>query len=115
MSLNYTVQRSTRASRISMSLAAVILIVLIAAPWWAGRADLRLMVEIFYYLALAQMWSLLAGYGGLVSVGQQAFVGLGGYMLFALAAFGGVHPILALVLAGVITAVIARTMSVVNV
>lgn len=107
MSLNYTVQRSTRASRISMSLAAVILIVLIAAPWWAGRADLRLMVEIFYYLALAQMWSLLAGYGGLVSVGQQAFVGLGGYMLFALAAFGGVHPILALVLAGVITAVIA--------
>ena len=107
MSVNYTVQRSTRASRISMSLVAVILIVLIAAPWWAGRADLRLMVEIFYYLALAQMWSLLAGYGGLVSVGQQAFVGLGGYMLFALAAFWGIHPILALVLAGVITAVIA--------
>lgn len=107
MSLNYTVQRSTRASRISMSIAAVVLIVLIAAPWWAGRADLRLMVEIFYYLALAQMWSLLAGYGGLVSVGQQAFVGLGGYMLFALAAFGGVHPILALVLSGIITAVIA--------
>lgn len=107
MSLSYTVQRSTRASQISMSLAAVILIVLIAAPWWAGRAELRLMVEIFYYLALAQMWSLLAGYGGLVSVGQQAFVGLGGYILFALAAFGGVHPIMALVLAGAITALIA--------
>lgn len=107
MSLNYTVQRSTRASRISMSIAALVLVVLIAAPLWAGRAELRLMVEIFYYLALAQMWSLLAGYGGLVSVGQQAFVGLGGYMLFALAVFGGVHPILALVLAGVITALIA--------
>ncbi|MFY2822491.1 branched-chain amino acid ABC transporter permease [Ruegeria sp. MALMAid1280] len=107
MSLNYTVQRSTRASQISMSIAAVVLIVLIAAPWWAGRAELRLMVEIFYYLALAQMWSLLAGYGGLVSVGQQAFVGLGGYLLFALAAFGGVHPIMALVLAGVLTALVA--------
>lgn len=107
MSLTYTVQRSTRASRISMSIAAVVLIVLIAAPWWASRADLRLMVEIFYYLALAQMWSLLAGYGGLVSIGQQAFVGLGGYILFALAAFGGVHPILALLLAGIVTALIA--------
>lgn len=107
MSLTYSVQRSTRASRISMSIAAVILIVLIAAPWWAGRAELRLMVEIFYYLALAQMWSLLAGYGGLVSVGQQAFVGLGGYILFALAAFGGMHPIMSLGLAGVITALIA--------
>lgn len=90
-----------------MGVGAIIILVLIAAPWWAGRAELRLMVEIFYYLALAQMWSLLAGYGGLVSVGQQAFVGLGGYMLFALAAFGGVHPILALFLAGVITAVVA--------
>ena len=31
-------------------------------------------------LALAQCWNLLAGYAGLVSVGQQAFVGLGGYL-----------------------------------
>jgi branched-chain amino acid transport system permease protein len=35
-------------------------------------------------LALAQCWNLLAGYAGLISVGQQAFVGLGGYILFAL-------------------------------
>ena len=34
-------------------------------------------------LALAQNWNLLAGYAGLVSVGQQAFVGLGAYALFA--------------------------------
>ncbi len=31
------------------------------------------------------LWNLLAGYAGLVSVGQQAFVGLGGYVMFALA------------------------------
>ena len=107
MSVQYTVQRSTRASQISTVVGAIILLVLIAAPWWAGRAEMRLMVEIFYYLALAQMWSLLAGYGGLVSVGQQAFVGLGGYCLFALAVFGGVNPILGLLLAGVITAIVA--------
>lgn len=107
MSISYSVQRSTRASRISMTIGAFILFVLLLAPFWAGRGDLRMLVEIFYYLALAQMWSLLAGYGGLVSVGQQAFVGLGGYMMFALAAFGGVPPLLALLLAGIITAIIA--------
>lgn len=107
MTISYSVQRSTRTSRIAMSIGAVILVILFLAPYWAGRGDLRMLVEIFYYLALAQMWSLLAGFGGLVSVGQQAFVGLGGYMMFALAAFAGIPPMLALALAGVITTIIA--------
>ena len=47
------------------------------------------------------LWNLLAGYAGLVSVGQQAFVGLGGYLLFALAILAGVPPLLAIPLAGV--------------
>ena len=34
-------------------------------------------------MALASLWNLLAGYAGLVSVGQQAYVGLGAYVLFA--------------------------------
>ena len=51
-------------------------------------------------LALAQCWNLLAGYAGLVSVGQQAFVGLGGYLLFALTLLGGLDPLLAIPLAG---------------
>ena len=70
--------------------AALILAVVAAlafAPLWAGRADLRLLMEVFAFLALAQMWNLLAGFTGLVSVGQQAFVGLGGYLFFALAMF----------------------------
>lgn len=103
----YSVQRSTRLSRAAMATAAAIVIILACAPFWAGRAELRLLVEVFYYLALAQMWSLLAGYGGLVSVGQQAYVGLGGYMLFALAIFGGVHPFAALLIAGAIAAIAA--------
>ena len=40
-------------------------------------------------VALASLWNLLAGYAGLVSVGQQAFVGLGGYLLFALTMLAG--------------------------
>lgn len=107
MSISYTVQRSTRASQIAMTVGALIVVGLALAPWWASRGDMRMLIEIFYYLALAQMWSLLAGYGGLVSVGQQAFVGIGGYLLFSFAVFGGVHPIVALALAGIGAAVIA--------
>ena len=107
MSERYQVHRSTRASRVAMSLFALVVLALAAAPWWAGRGDLRMLVEIFTYVGLAQMWGLLAGYGGLVSIGQQAFVGLGGYMLFALATFAGVPPLAALLLAGLIAALIA--------
>ncbi|WP_299201697.1 branched-chain amino acid ABC transporter permease [uncultured Tateyamaria sp.] len=102
-----TVYRATRASRIATIVAVLALIVLAAAPWWAGRADLRLMGEIFLYLSLACLWNLMAGYAGLVSVGQQAFVGFGGYMLFALTIFGGLHPITAILLAGMLAAVLS--------
>lgn len=107
MAGRYSVERSTRASRIAMAVALVVVAGLAAGPLWAGRADMRLLIEIFYYLALAQMWGLLAGYAGLVSVGQHAFVGLGGYMLFTLAIFGGLHPLAALLGAGVIAALAA--------
>ncbi|WP_299698707.1 branched-chain amino acid ABC transporter permease [uncultured Tateyamaria sp.] len=102
-----TVYRATRASRVAMIVAVLALIVLAAAPWWAGRADLRLMGEIFLYLSLACLWNLMAGYAGLVSVGQQAFVGFGGYMLFALTIFGGLHPITAILVAGMLAAVLS--------
>ncbi len=83
------------------------LVVLLLAPWWAGRADIRLMGEIYLYLSLACLWNLMAGYAGLVSVGQQAYVGFGGYMLFALTVFGGLHPIAAIVAAGGLAAVVS--------
>ncbi|MEL7106492.1 MAG: branched-chain amino acid ABC transporter permease [Pseudomonadota bacterium] len=90
-----------------MALGLVILVVLALGPYWAGRADMRLMSEIFLYLALASLWNLMAGYAGLVSVGQQAFVGFGGYMLFALTVFGGLHPVVAIVLGGLLAAVLS--------
>jgi branched-chain amino acid transport system permease protein len=101
------VKRSSSVTKWAVILGLITLIVLVAAPYWAGRADMRLMGEIFLYLALASLWNLMAGYAGLVSVGQQAYVGFGGYMLFALTMFGGLHPVGAIVLAGVLGAIIA--------
>lgn len=102
-----TVTRATRASRAALLVAVLALVVLAAAPWWAGRADMRLLGEIYLYLSLACLWNMMAGYAGLVSVGQQAYVGFGGYMLFALTIFGGLHPIAAIAVAGVLAAALS--------
>lgn len=90
-----------------MSVTFVLIVLLIAAPYWAGRADIRLLGELYLYLSLACLWNFLAGYAGLVSVGQQAYVGFGGYMLFALTMFGGLHPVSAILVSGLLAAVIS--------
>ncbi len=102
-----TVQHATRSSHIGIAIIAIGFVVLTAAPAWGDRNTLRLLAELFTYLALASLWNLLAGYAGLVSVGQQAFVGFGGYLLFALAMLAGVHPIAAIFIAGPVAALLA--------
>src|SRR5262245_37627744 len=101
----FRVERVTPVSRIAGLIALVVLAALAAAPAWAERSDMRLLGEAFTYLALASLWNLLAGSAGLVSVGQQAFVGFGGYMLFAATIFAGLHPLLAIIAAGILGAV----------
>ena len=94
------VERATGASRVFAALAVVILAALVSLPWWGDAGDMRLIAEMAYYVALAQLWNLLAGYAGLVSVGQQAYVGLGGYMLFYLTGVWNVNVYVAVLLAG---------------
>lgn len=103
----FTIEHATRFSRIGMSVLAVLLVALAAAPFWADRADLRLLAEIFAYMALASLWNLLAGYAGLVSVGQQAYVGLGAYLLFGLAMFAGISPLWTIPIAGLVSVLVA--------
>jgi branched-chain amino acid transport system permease protein len=103
----YRVEHTTRSSRIGIASLATLLVVLAAAPFWGGRQELRLLAEIYCYVALASLWNLLAGYAGLVSVGQQAYVGFGAYILFALTILTGVHPLMAIVLAGALGAIVS--------
>ena len=75
----FVVRRSTTASRIFGIVALVAIVVLALLPTFAEASTEFKMVELLTLIALAQMWNLLAGFAGVVSVGQQAFVGLGAY------------------------------------
>lgn len=93
-----------RRSAVSLAAFVAFLVALAIAPWWADRDTLHLFGEVFTYVALASLWNLLAGYAGLVSIGQQAFVGLGGYTLFGLAILAGMSPLWAIPAAGLVGA-----------
>jgi branched-chain amino acid transport system permease protein len=99
--------RATRASRVAAAVALMIAAGLLAAPWWSNVATERLIGEFMVYLALASLWNLLAGYTGLVSVGQQAYVGLGAYVLFSLVVLAGWTPLWAVPIAGIVAAMVA--------
>jgi len=101
------VEHATPSSRVGIAFIAAALVILAIAPYWGDRQTLRLLAEIYTFVALASLWNLLAGYAGLVSVGQQAFVGLGGYVLFALAILLGIHPIVGILIAGPVGAFVA--------
>ncbi|MFZ0839438.1 MAG: branched-chain amino acid ABC transporter permease, partial [Xanthobacteraceae bacterium] len=106
-SAEYKVAVSTPASLALAAGGLLLLASLVVLPSVAERDLIQDLTFVFYMLALAQCWNLLAGYAGLVSVGQQAFVGLGGYLLFALTIFGNLDPLLAIVLAGVVAGLFA--------
>jgi branched-chain amino acid transport system permease protein len=101
------IHRTTTASRVGAALAALLVAGLVALPWLGDAGMMRMVVEFTALLVLAQMWNLLAGYAGLVSIGQQAYVGLGGYALIVLADDFGVNPFLAVPLAGLVAAAFA--------
>lgn len=103
----YAVATATRLSRLAGCVGVLLVMALAAAPFVAPRALLQQLSLVFLLSSMAQCWNLLAGQAGLVSVGQQAFVGLGGYALFALVVIADMDALFAVPLAGIVVAVLA--------
>jgi branched-chain amino acid transport system permease protein len=103
----FRIETGGRLSRNASVAGLAVLLALVLLPAFASRNIVQELIFPFYMLALAQCWNLLAGYAGLISVGQQAFVGLGGYLLFALTLLGGINPLPAIALAGLLSAFFA--------
>lgn len=103
-----TIARATRDSTFGLAGFAVVVVALVTLPFWDADNSLRTQLTVILtYLALAQVWNLLAGYAGLVSIGQQMFVGAGIYTTMVLAEDAGLDPYLSIPLAGVVAAILA--------
>jgi branched-chain amino acid transport system permease protein len=102
------VSRGARASRAGAVVMLVAVLVLAGyVPYHVSLGTLSELVGLFVLVILGTAWNLLAGYGGMVSIGQQAFIGAGGYGVVYLADTAGLPVVLALLAAAVVCAVLA--------
>jgi branched-chain amino acid transport system permease protein len=105
------VSRWTRSSVIGTSASAVLVVVLAALPYLISLATIYALIDLFILAILASTWNLLAGYGGMVSVGQQAYIGIGAYGIVTIADLLGLNIFIAIPLAAIVSAVIAYPVS----
>ena len=103
---SFRVTRSQRNVAWTGAVALIVVVVLAFFPYIVYSGTTAIMVQGFIVLTLASMWNLLAGYAGLVSVGQQAFVGLGAYFVLILA-LHGLSPFAALPVAAIASGIAA--------
>ena len=104
------ITRSAQPSAWRGGIGVVVVAVLAFMPSLVSAADTALLVNVFILLTMATMWNLLAGYAGLVSIGQQAFVGLGAYSVLE-SALRGMSPVAAIPVAAIVCAAVALPVS----
>jgi branched-chain amino acid transport system permease protein len=107
---NIAVERWTASSRLAVAAMLLIAIALACGPAFLGAGAVDRLTALFVYVILAAMWNALAGFGGLVSVGQQVFFGLGAYFAIRLAD-AGLDPFVSLVVAALAVGVVAVPLS----
>jgi branched-chain amino acid transport system permease protein len=86
----------TAGPRRGVALLAVLLAVLLAAPWLANDYVLTVLILILYFAYTGQAWNIMMGFAGQLSLGHAIYVGLGGYTSAALFVHFGIGPWLAL-------------------
>lgn len=105
--MRYVAETQTRVSRIAGILGVALVAVAVVLPAFAGRSLIQDLFFALTLVVLAQWWNLLAGYGGLVSVGQQAFVGIGAYAMFGAVILWDLDPVPGILLGGLAALVLA--------
>ena len=100
------VTRWSRPATVTTVAATLALVVLAALPYLAGTGITQALVTLFLLVSMAALWNLLAGYAGMISFGQQAYLGIGAYLVW-LVGKTGVSPFAAIVVAAAGCAVAA--------
>lgn len=92
-------------------LMALIFLILVTIPVWGSDYALLLGLLFCLYASLSQMWNLLTGYSGLLSLGQQAFIGFGGYTMAVTTSYYDVNIWISVLIGGVFSVLLALCMS----
>jgi branched-chain amino acid transport system permease protein len=100
------VDRSTFSPAYSVIGTVIIFGFFTAAPWILAASWVSVLSNFFILVIMATMWNLLAGYAGMVSIGQQGFVGLGAYATLYFA-IKGMSPFVAIPFAIIACAILA--------
>jgi branched-chain amino acid transport system permease protein len=82
--------------RRGLALLALLLAVLLAAPWLANDYLLTVLIIILYFAYTGQAWNVMMGFAGQLSLGHALYVGLGAYATAALYVHFGIGPWLGL-------------------
>ena len=99
------------AGMVATGLLLLGLCVMVFAPRLLGEYATQIGFRVLIYLTLAEAWNLLAGYGGLVSLGSSSFVGIGAYILMGMLNAGGFGITTALTASGLGAAALAVIVS----
>jgi branched-chain amino acid transport system permease protein len=89
----------------------IILAVLFTLPLYGGKYVIMLAMLMGMYITLGHMWNLLAGYSGLISLGQQMYIGIGGYTLAVASSKLGLPLIVGLILGGLVSVIVSVGLS----
>ena len=91
------------------ALVAAGLVVLVLLPPALGPNSYvtQLLLTLFVFAVFGHAWNLLAGYCGLLSFGNQVYVGIAGFTMAILVYYGGVHVWVAMPIAGLVSAAFA--------
>ncbi len=101
------VERGTQVSTIFTAGLGCLIGLLAVAPLVLGQNSLNNLIQLYFLVILAIMWNALAGYGGLVSVGQQAFIGIGAYAVVFFSVQHSLNPYVAMLLATLLGAAVS--------
>jgi branched-chain amino acid transport system permease protein len=101
----------TNISKIRIALLVLVVLVLGAVSIFGDQYTKLVLMLAFLYMALGQFWNLLGGYSGLISLGQQIFIGLGGYTLAVTVLYYGFPMWLGVLTGGVIALFFALVIS----
>ena len=102
----------TRRQLATLAVIAVALVVALVLPWVVDEYYTLVFYQVLIYIALAQAWNLLAGYGGLVSLAPAASVGIGMYSAAVLANHFNLSVPFLMIGGGLVAAVFALLVSV---